>query len=99
MTWRHDTAKLGKRKFTELIHFVDWFPTILKLAGHKSSDDTIDGISADWIFKGKKKPKANKKRRNFIYGVKHEFIGDEWIILYRNIKIITIVLRKILFPS
>ena len=76
-----------KRKFTDLIHFVDWFPTIVKLSGQKLSQglkEKIDGISADWIFKGKKKPKAKNMRRNFIYGVKHEFIGEEWVILYRT---------------
>ena len=76
-----------KRKFTDLIHFVDWFPTIVKLAGQKLSIDMkakMDGISAEWIFKGRKKPKAKNIRRTFIYGVKHEFIGDEWVILYRN---------------
>ena len=79
--------RLLKRKFTDLIHFVDWFPTIVKLAGQKLSKDMekkIDGISAEWLFKGRKKPKAKNIRRNFIYGVKHEFIGDEWIILYRT---------------
>ena len=70
-----------------MIHFVDWFPTIVKLSCQKLSQglkEKIDGISADWIFKGKKKPKAKNMRRNFIYGVKHEFIGEEWIILYRT---------------
>ena len=45
--------------------------------------EKVDGISADWLFKGRKKPKAKNIRRNFIYGVKHEFIGEEWVILYR----------------
>ena len=45
--------------------------------------EKVDGISADWLFKGRKKPKAKSIRRNFIYGVKHEFIGEEWVVLYR----------------
>ena len=83
----HFKNNLIKRKFTDLIHFVDWFPTIVKLSGQKLSPgikEKVDGISADWIFKGKKKPKAKNIRRNFIYGVKHEFIGEEWVILYRT---------------
>ena len=69
---------------TNLVHIVDWFPTILKLTGLNSikSSKPLDGVNQiESIFERKKVWKKNKReiyqaREGFIYGIRHLYKND-----------------------
>ena len=80
IVWSSSSKRLfPKITNTNLVHIVDWFPTILKLTGVNSitSAKPLDGVNQiESIFERKKVWRKRKKevyqaREGFIYGIRH----------------------------
>lgn len=65
-----------------LMHIIDWFPTILKMAGVEQADLTkLDGVDQTRMIYEEKVWRRKRKvnftaRTSFIYGVQHSSNGN-----------------------
>ena len=85
IVWSSSSKRtFAKASNTNLVHIVDWFPTILKLTGLNSIKSTkpLDGVNQiESIFERKKVWKKRKQevyqaRNGFIYGIRHLYKND-----------------------
>ena len=85
IVWSSSSKRIfPKATNTNLVHIVDWFPTILKLTGLNSIKSTkpLDGVNQiESIFERKKVWKKRKQevyqaRNGFIYGIRHLYKND-----------------------
>jgi len=64
-----------KNRVNSIFHIIDWFPTILDLAGFQIKNlENLDGVSQTVTFRNKF---TQKPRTSFIYGLLNEFLEDE----------------------
>ena len=64
----------ARKRVNDVLHIIDWFPTIMDLAGFNVSALThIDGVSQKNVLQ---KKYYTPPRRNFIYGVLNEFVSE-----------------------
>lgn len=86
--------KIKPRRSDEMMHVVDWFPSLLNMIGHQESiptDRIIDGINQSDFITGKQE---NSNRDYFHMYFDKQHVG----MRYKNFKVLTYVVESAFAP-